>query len=68
MFIYIEYSLQDTSILQWSTEDTILQIDTRSCLHPKADRLQELHTSRSGRLAKRSHIGRIRLAVPTRPL
>ena len=36
MFILIENSLQSTSILQWNTEDTTLQIHTRSYLHPKA--------------------------------
>ena len=36
IFIPIEYSLKDTSILQWSTRDTTLQINTRSCLCPKA--------------------------------
>ena len=37
MFIHTEYSSQDTSILQWSTRDTTIQINTRSCLHPKGD-------------------------------
>ena len=33
MFIHVEYSLQVTSKLQWSTRYTTLQIDTRSYLH-----------------------------------
>ena len=45
MFIHIEYSLQSTSILQWSTEDTMLQIHAGSCLHPKDAEVRELSAS-----------------------
>ena len=53
MFIQIEYSLQNISILQWSTSDTTLQVNIRVVYIPRSPGLQELSTSRSSRSAKR---------------
>ena len=56
MFIHTEYSLQIVHYNYSGVQDTTLQIDTRVVYILRQPRLQELSTSRSGRLAKRDRM------------